>query len=93
MLFQRTFHALAAAVADVRRPGMTDTCIRFILPADLAAIAASAAEPEFPGGFAGVTKIRLLTSEPIFAVVIIDIRLGTAFCHRMSADFSGYGSS
>ena len=67
---------------------MTNALIRFIFIARLIAEVTSAAKLVFLWGIALLTDLCPPTSEPIPAIVVIDIGFGTPFENNMSADFS-----
>ena len=70
---------------------MANALIRFIFAARLITEAASAAKLVFLWGIAWLTDLCLLTSEPVPAIVVIDVGFGPALEYGMSADLSGYG--
>ena len=70
---------------------MANAKIRLVSAAGFIAEAASAAKLVFLWRLAWITEARSLTLEPVPAIVVIDVRFGTAFVNNMSADFSGHG--
>ena len=67
---------------------MTNANIRYILAAGLIAEAASAAKLILLWRIARLTDFRFLTTEPVPAIVIVDIGFGLAFANDMPANFS-----